>query len=117
MLKNFLASIKEDLLKQKQELKKQLEEIANKSARNQNGYEAKFPEYGDSEDENADEVATFIDTLSLEDNLETSLNNVEAALKKIEKGKYGLCEKCGQPIDIKRLKVLPQAKHCLDCHK
>jgi len=39
------------------------------------------------------------------------------ALEKIEKGRYGNCEKCGKEIDEKRLKISPEARFCLNCKK
>jgi DnaK suppressor protein len=39
------------------------------------------------------------------------------ALYKIHTDQYGYCEKCNQPIEIKRLEVIPAAEHCLKCIK
>lgn len=115
MFKSFLDSTKKKLQARRREIRKQLESIAEKSSRSENDYEARFPEYGRAEDENADEVATFVDSLSLEKNLENSLEQVEIALKKITKGQYGVCETCGQKIRKKRLEILPTARYCLTC--
>ena len=38
-----------------------------------------------------------------------------AALAKIDKGTYGLCERCGQPIPKERLKALPWAALDVGC--
>lgn len=114
MFKN-LSSIKKGLQERRQKIKKELEQVAKKSSRKENGYEARFPEYGRAEDENAEEVATFIDSLSLGENLERSLKDVEQALERINKGKYGICEACGKKISEKRLKILPATQYCLPC--
>lgn len=37
---------------------------------------------------------------------------IELALRKMEAGKYGLCEECGQAILLKRLQALPWARLC-----
>ena len=42
---------------------------------------------------------------------------IEAALRKIKKGTYGLCEECGNPIPPRRLKILPYATHCVRCQE
>ncbi len=39
------------------------------------------------------------------------------ALKKIADGTYGLCECCGDQINIRRLQVQPTASLCLNCQK
>ncbi len=40
---------------------------------------------------------------------------LEKTLRKIEQGKYGICEKCGKPIERKRLELVPAAELCLSC--
>jgi DnaK suppressor protein len=37
---------------------------------------------------------------------------IELALRKIDGGKYGLCEECGQSIQVKRLQAIPWARLC-----
>jgi RNA polymerase-binding transcription factor DksA len=41
---------------------------------------------------------------------------LEAALRRIEAGGFGLCQTCGQPIAPERLEALPWATDCIDCH-
>lgn len=71
---------------------------------------------------NADEV----DEAHLEDNFKTVVDaqkdvvgkiseNVKKALGKMSKGDYGLCERCGAPIDPARLQAYPEATLCSDC--
>ena len=47
--------------------------------------------------------------------LERKLEGVEAALRAIEKGKYGICERCGKEIGVERLEVKPDATLCVHC--
>lgn len=54
-------------------------------------------------------------TVVIEGRLKSDLLEIEAALKKIKKGTYGRCERCGKAIDVKRLEVKPQALYCLKC--
>jgi len=42
---------------------------------------------------------------------------IDAALRKIYKKQYGLCERCGKPIPQARLKLIPEAANCLECEK
>lgn len=55
--------------------------------------------------------------LALRQNLERTLQAIEAALNKMDRGTYGICENCGQPIDPARLKAKPDAALCLDCRQ
>jgi DnaK suppressor protein len=44
------------------------------------------------------------------------LKLIEHALMKIQKGTFtGLCEMCDSEIGMKRLRVKPYAKYCIDC--
>jgi DnaK suppressor protein len=43
------------------------------------------------------------------------LDQIEASLRKIEKGHYGLCESCKKAIPAPRLKALPFARYCIAC--
>jgi RNA polymerase-binding transcription factor len=45
----------------------------------------------------------------------TEIHQIETALKRISKGTYGTCAKCGEPIDPRRLKALPTAATCIPC--
>ena len=43
------------------------------------------------------------------------LKKLQAALQRIEKGTYGVCEACGQAIEPERLAALPIATLCIAC--
>jgi DnaK suppressor protein len=53
--------------------------------------------------------------LSVMKALRSNLRWVNRALKKMELGTYGTCERCGNPIPIERLEALPWAILCVDC--
>lgn len=112
-----LAELKKDLLEKREKINEQLSSFAKKSKNIKDDYETKFPHIGDSEDENADEVAMYEDSLSVEHELEGDLLSVNKALKKMEDGTYGICHNCGKAktIEIKRLKAYPEAETCLNC--
>ena len=50
---------------------------------------------------------------SIDVNEQALLTEVNAALKRIEDGTYGLCVVCGQPIPEKRLEAIPWASRCV----
>ena len=66
-------------------------------------------------EEEATESFELEKRLALEKRVREQLAEVEHALHKFEEGTYGLCDKCGQPIDPARLEALPQASLCLKC--
>lgn len=44
-----------------------------------------------------------------------TVEEIDEALKRIEEGTYGVCEKCGNPIEEERLEFLPWARYCARC--
>lgn len=43
------------------------------------------------------------------------LEEVDAALARLDDGSYGVCERCGRAIPEARLEARPTARRCLDC--
>jgi len=113
MNEKFIEERKAALEARRDELKKELNTSADQIA--ENDYDAKFIDLGDKDDENAAEVAMFEKNLSMEKTLEVSLYNVNKALKKINEGNYGICEKCKSLIKPDRLKAFPSATACMKC--
>jgi DnaK suppressor protein len=51
--------------------------------------------------------------LSLVNNLRDLMERIDKALAKMGEGSYGLCDRCGRPIEKLRLKALPYANLCI----
>lgn len=118
MTKALLTELKEKLVEEKANLENELSKLSHRNPKSVDAdFEANFPNLGDKEDENASEVAQFSDNLSLEDELEKALRDVEKALELVEKGSYGSCKYCGQPIDERRLMARPTSTSCIQCKK
>lgn len=114
MFKDFNKEAEQRLLQQKKETEDQLAKFGDRS-QSQANLRVNFPQFGDREDENAEEVSAFGDRLSLTLSLEKRLAEIEVALAEIKAGTYGICQSCGAKIDKKRLEAFPTAKFCLVC--
>jgi DnaK suppressor protein len=66
-----------------------------------------------------DATAAFDQTaaISLRRGKERTLKEVDEALERMAAGGYGVCGRCGEPIDFARLKAIPQATLCMSCRK
>jgi DnaK suppressor protein len=118
MTNEFLEKMRGKLLVDKARLEQELAKFAHRNPRaTDTDYDANFPNLGDKEDENASEVAEFSTNLSLEGELEKALRDIESALRQIDKGVYGICKYCKQPIDEKRLEARPTSSSCIQCKK
>jgi RNA polymerase-binding protein DksA len=52
---------------------------------------------------------------ALLDQTREHLSHVDAAVRRVEDGTYGQCERCGQPIGAGRLEARPTATTCITC--
>ena len=102
----FIGEMKAILEDELTKLERSLSRISSKKA-GTDEYEAKFPEYGDAEDENAQEIADYTNNLQVENELEKAFRDVKNALKRIEDGTYGVCKYTGELISEGRLRARP----------
>jgi len=55
--------------------------------------------------------------MSLNENQRRLLRKVDEALDRIEEGTYGICDSCGKPIVLKRLRIQPFTNYCVQCQE
>lgn len=53
--------------------------------------------------------------MALAQGLERKLASIDHALRQAQNGAYGICERCGKPIDPARLEAVPETTLCLKC--
>lgn len=111
---SFIDAQKKTLTGEKERLEKQLHGMTGDDDFNKDKVQVKWDEMGDKEEDNAVEVAQYQDSISLERKLEEQLERINDAIDRIEKGTYGLCEVCGNPIEQQRLGVNPSAVRCME---
>jgi RNA polymerase-binding transcription factor len=108
-----LQELKERLLEERRDLQAQFDELEESSfSANQSdltgemGFDEEYADAG---------TATFERErdLSLVNNIRDLQERIDKALTKIDEGTYGLCDRCGKPIEKARLKALPYANLCL----
>jgi DnaK suppressor protein len=52
--------------------------------------------------------------VSLLEQVDEELVEIEAAAQRLERGTYGTCQACGRPIGDERLEAMPAARFCID---
>lgn len=118
MTSQQLEHFKERLLEDQGRLTQELQDLGHEDPHKRGHFEATYPETGgNSEDDNAQEIAEYADDLSIEARIESELKDVEKALEAIGNGTYGVCKYCGTPIDEKRLEARPASSSCIECKK
>ena len=120
MNKKILQQLKQELAKRKEATERELRTFAKEDKKLKGDWDTRFPHFngeagGSQLEKAADEVENYEALLPIEFNLEKKLQDVNLALEKIKKGKYGICEKCKQTISAERLKAIPEARTCKKC--
>lgn len=105
-----LAELREVLLEQRENLRKEIVEQGGDPDSDDAAIDVERG-FADS----AQSTAERARVLSVMKALRANLRLVGRALRKMELGTYGMCERCGKPISIERLEALPWAILCIDC--
>jgi DnaK suppressor protein len=104
--------LKKLLLKKRNEVVENLELQMGRKLTRETGQ--KIDSAMDSADQSALDVDQGIDYSLLEMKY-AQYKDIADAFRKLQGNAYGLCEECGQDIDIKRLQVNPLARYCIAC--
>ncbi|MFC9284383.1 TraR/DksA family transcriptional regulator [Streptomyces collinus] len=101
----ILAALREDLHEQLLFRREQLRRLA-------------APAGSRTEDRLSRQVAAQIEVrVKLAASARMVLTDVEAALERMDDGRYGACHLCRRPIDVERLTIVPQARFCAPCQQ
>lgn len=103
---NATIALREELESQRDSLRLELEEL---------GYGAEVQAYDPNFADSSQVTAERGEAEALAGKLRDALAEVEAAIDRLGKGTYGLCERCGQPISSARLEAKPAARRCIAC--
>lgn len=110
-----IQEIEHQLKDQREKTLNDLSKISRRDSHESDDRAAKFPDYGDKPDENAQEISDYTTNIVTEKVLEKSLEDIDKALERIKNGSYGICRYCGEPIAKKRLQARPTAGACIKC--
>ena len=115
--KDSLGTIRKRLMEQREKLQNQLaaiEESATGFSQSEMSGEVSYDEdFADAGSFTFEREKEF----SIANNVTDLRTKTDRALHRIEEGRYGICESCGQPIEPARLKALPHVTLCLKCKK
>lgn len=113
-----ITKLKAALEAEKAKLEAELKTIGRINPDNPNDWEA-VPDNVNARESDpnkfADNIEEYETNTAVLKQLETQLVDVKDALEKIEKGTYGICEKCDKEIKHERLQANPAARTCIEC--
>lgn len=105
----FIKQMKEALLARKAELTQLLKRSTKEDVEG-------IGEVMDSADEAYSSSMHKLQS-SIEENEIQELRLIEEALARIDRGEYGVCISCEEPINVKRLEIFPYAARCISCQE
>ncbi|MBI5188501.1 MAG: RNA polymerase-binding protein DksA [Nitrospirae bacterium] len=101
-----IQEIKKKLIQQRESLLAEAEEALNSLPG-----QTIFPDLGDQA--SAEAERSFM--LRLRGREQRLLKKIEDAIDRIDNGVFGICDKCGEEIDIRRLEARPVTTMCIEC--
>ena len=103
------------LIEERQKILRELEYEGDQIARTQLETSGDLAAYSNHMADQGTETERREITSQLISTRRDTLFEIDHALRKITKGNYGFCERCGKLIPKRRLKFLPQARLCIKC--
>jgi YteA family regulatory protein len=113
---NSLSYYKKMLINEKERISELLLQMKrNDTIDSDMGISAELSWYDNHPSDVASELDYKEKGMALKANEVTIMNKVEAALKNIEDGSYGICKRCGIEIPRDRLDFVPYVDKCVEC--
>ena len=110
LTKDQLAQLTKKLLDRQRMLISEVREKREQAAAE--GNDELIGSVGDAGDESVLRMATDLDLQEAGRDVE-ELNDIDAALRRMDDGSYGVCNECGQDIGYPRLDAQPTATRCI----
>ena len=108
MKEKALADIKQNLEKMRKVL---MDEVQAKYAASREIGETNVPDLADvSSNAYSREML-----LNLSEAHHRQMQDIDAALLRLDEGEYGVCAECGEDISPRRMEVRPFSRYCIDC--
>jgi DnaK suppressor protein len=113
LTKSQIDSIRQELVEERAVLVDQVQELdaeANVNNWREGGFDDDPADAGSASFER--ETAQ-----SLSNHARNLLSQIDDAMRRMDAGTYGTCERCGQAIETARLEALPYATLCMECKR
>jgi DnaK suppressor protein len=112
-----VAEMKKRLLQERAHLLHDIDVKAHQVAEDGDDLDPERGGLGNHMADDANQTSEQETMLTLELSAKRHLEQVNAALARIEAGTYGICSNCGKPINPARLEARPSSILCIDCQQ
>lgn len=103
------------LMEEKERVEKQLRQTRDRITEEHRGQELELAWQDQHPADTGSELYELERDTGIAMNLEATLSNIDEALERLDRGEYGVCERCRRPIPLARLQAIPYAKLCVEC--
>jgi DnaK suppressor protein len=113
LTKTQLDSIRQELVEERATLLEQVHDLDAEA-------DVKNWREGGFDDDPADAGSASFEretAQSLSNHARNLLSQIDDAMRRMDAGTYGTCERCGEPIETARLEALPYATLCMACKR
>jgi RNA polymerase-binding protein DksA len=110
-----LKRIRERLLQERARMTAELERIQDRSSESQLDETGELSAYDNDVGDLGTNTFEREKDMTMEQTLQDMIEQVDAALLKIDRGTYGICDQCNNPIAPARLEAIPYASLCISC--
>jgi YteA family regulatory protein len=110
-----LDHFRQKLEQERRRMQHQMRVIEARQDRDQSETLGELSDYDDHPADVATETFEREKDRALRENAREIVERIDASLRKMEAGTYGLCDICGQVIPAGRLEAVPYATLCVKC--
>ena len=100
------SSVRADLVRHRDELRAMLNDLSSRGEGTLD-FDENFADSGQVAAEQGENQI-------LAGSLREQLADADAALERLDSGRYGLCERCAKPITAARLEAMPTTRFCIE---
>jgi RNA polymerase-binding protein DksA len=97
--------------------RRRLERERHLNAEDETQRGSELSDYDNHPADAASETYERTKNFALDENFKEIMERIDEALHKIEGGSYGQCDRCGEQIQVERLKAIPYATMCISCQE
>lgn len=108
-----LEKFRKALLRERQRLIKE----RHGNAADESGRSPELSDYDNHPADAASETYERTKNYAIDEAFKEMIERIDEALRKIDAGTYGLCDRCGRQISPERLKAIPSATFCIACQE
>jgi RNA polymerase-binding protein DksA len=106
--------VRDRLTEERERLQGITEDLAGVKGESQEDSLQELSSYDQHQADVATETFDREKDISILDQVEGELAEIEHALQRLDDGSYGTCEACGKPIGDDRLEAMPATRFCVD---